>query len=103
MKAPLLQADLAGPQTTFAGLCAWTSNRSAVRPAPTLPPIPACLMPCASSSQLHRQRVKDAMTRAAFRSTSPKAARSEEHTSALPSPCNLVCRLLLEQKENTLQ
>src|ERR1039457_7438960 len=24
--------------------------------------------------------------------------RSEEHTSELPSPCNLVCRLLLEKK-----
>src|SRR5256885_10767869 len=26
------------------------------------------------------------------------AARSEEHTSELQSPCNLVCRLLLEKK-----
>src|SRR5256885_3508537 len=25
--------------------------------------------------------------------------RSEEHTSELQSPCNLVCRLLLEKKE----
>src|SRR5256885_12788926 len=25
--------------------------------------------------------------------------RSEEHTSELQSPCNLVCRLLLEQKK----
>src|SRR5256885_6960497 len=30
--------------------------------------------------------------------------RSEEHTSELQSPCNLVCRLLLEKKkQNTLQ
>src|SRR5256885_8872731 len=28
------------------------------------------------------------------------AARSEEHTSELQSPCNLVCRLLLEKKKN---
>src|SRR5256885_11014034 len=28
-------------------------------------------------------------------------ARSEEHTSELQSPCNLVCRLLLEKKKNT--
>src|SRR6266850_5706434 len=28
----------------------------------------------------------------------PFAARSEEHTSELQSPCNLVCRLLLEKK-----
>src|ERR1039457_1920622 len=28
------------------------------------------------------------------------ALRSEEHTSELQSPCNLVCRLLLEKKSN---
>src|SRR5256885_11495977 len=27
--------------------------------------------------------------------------RSEEHTSELQSPCNIVCRLLLEQKKTT--
>src|SRR5256885_10318316 len=30
------------------------------------------------------------------------AMRSEEHTSELQSPCNLVCRLLLEKKNNTI-
>src|SRR2546426_5401276 len=34
--------------------------------------------------RLHRVRVAD---------------RSEEHTSELQSPCNLVCRLLLEKKK----
>src|SRR5256885_12900452 len=29
----------------------------------------------------------------------PAAGRSEEHTSELQSPCNLVCRLLLEKKK----
>src|SRR5256885_11930736 len=29
--------------------------------------------------------------------------RSEEHTSELQSPCNLVCRLLLETKTKTSQ
>src|SRR2546426_2065937 len=29
----------------------------------------------------------------------PAAERSEEHTSELQSPCNLVCRLLLEKKK----
>src|SRR5256885_12494393 len=29
----------------------------------------------------------------------PTASRSEEHTSELQSPCNLVCRLLLEKKK----
>src|SRR2546426_7398092 len=30
-------------------------------------------------------------------------SRSEEHTSELQSPCNLVCRLLLEKKKNTYE
>src|SRR5256885_2421155 len=29
-------------------------------------------------------------------------ARSEEHTSELQSPCNLVCRLLLEKKKKVI-
>src|SRR5256885_10228373 len=30
----------------------------------------------------------------------PTSVRSEEHTSELQSPCNLVCRLLLEKKKD---
>src|SRR2546426_9393472 len=30
----------------------------------------------------------------------PPESRSEEHTSELQSPCNLVCRLLLEKKKH---
>src|SRR2546426_2881559 len=30
-----------------------------------------------------------------------RTLRSEEHTSELQSPCNLVCRLLLEKKKKT--
>src|SRR2546426_3293741 len=30
-----------------------------------------------------------------------QAIRSEEHTSELQSPCNLVCRLLLEKKKKS--
>src|SRR5256885_11829484 len=30
-----------------------------------------------------------------------RGGRSEEHTSELQSPCNLVCRLLLEKKKET--
>src|SRR2546426_12336724 len=37
-------------------------------------------------------------------STPTTSGRSEEHTSELQSPCNLVCRLLLEKKkEHTLE
>src|SRR5205807_766376 len=32
--------------------------------------------------------------------SSTHTERSEEHTSELQSPCNLVCRLLLEKKKN---
>src|SRR5256885_7171485 len=31
-----------------------------------------------------------------------RSHRSEEHTSELQSPCNLVCRLLLEKKNNII-
>src|SRR5256885_10424569 len=33
-----------------------------------------------------------------LRETGRQGFRSEEHTSELQSPCNLVCRLLLEKK-----
>src|SRR2546426_8453693 len=36
-----------------------------------------------------------------YREASRAAARSEEHTSELQSPCNIVCRLLLEKKKST--
>src|SRR5256885_12693716 len=36
-------------------------------------------------------------------SARPSCWRSEEHTSELQSPCNLVCRLLLEKKKKHLQ
>src|SRR5256885_5495004 len=37
---------------------------------------------------------------AAFSIGTSSATRSEEHTSELQSPCNLVCRLLLEKKKH---
>src|SRR5256885_4725554 len=37
---------------------------------------------------------------AATTTTRSRWSRSEEHTSELQSPCNLVCRLLLEKKKN---
>src|SRR5256885_8853606 len=36
----------------------------------------------------------------AYDARTGKKLRSEEHTSELQSPCNLVCRLLLEKKKN---
>src|SRR2546426_6512651 len=37
---------------------------------------------------------------ACVRDRLPVVQRSEEHTSELQSPCNLVCRLLLEKKKS---
>src|SRR5688500_19996575 len=42
-----------------------------------------------------------AAERAAIAAIPAPDDRSEEHTSELQSPCNLVCRLLLEKKETT--
>src|SRR2546426_4044627 len=39
------------------------------------------------------------ITRAGAQIVECNAHRSEEHTSELQSPCNLVCRLLLEKKK----
>src|SRR5256885_8421058 len=38
-------------------------------------------------------------TMASWQVQSDEIVRSEEHTSELQSPCNLVCRLLLEKKK----
>src|SRR2546426_12035551 len=56
-----------------------------------------------SHHRFHREAAFERSFRAflaATRGTSRTAAslRSEEHTSELQSPCNLVCRLLLEKK-----
>src|SRR2546426_8026876 len=41
----------------------------------------------------------DGVAYLAFAGWSGSTGRSEEHTSELQSPCNLVCRLLLEKKK----
>src|SRR5256885_4930028 len=53
----------------------------------------------ASASCTKRLRVAVARRRAT--ATLNRFVRSEEHTSELQSPCNLVCRLLLEKKKYT--
>src|SRR5688500_20048226 len=49
--------------------------------------------------EVHRPNVTCA--RGVVRPENDRAQRSEEHTSELQSPCNLVCRLLLEKKKQT--
>src|SRR3989454_3525870 len=50
-----------------------------------------------------REATRDAATFGAIARESARlgdiVGRSEEHTSELQSPCNLVCRLLLEKKK----
>src|SRR5205807_8226847 len=59
------------------------------------------LTPAASSGVMGAARVSRTIARLFTRSAASRAAadRSEEHTSELQSPCNLVCRLLLEKKK----
>src|SRR3989454_4289197 len=56
------------------------------RPGPTLG------LPCRDDDALRPERLRYALRALGGR-------RSEEHTSELQSPCNLVCRLLLEKKK----
>src|SRR2546426_7680476 len=44
----------------------------------------------------------DIATLAALTENCHRVTRSEEHTSELQSPCNLVCRLLLEKKKHNI-
>src|SRR2546426_8782446 len=59
----------------------------------------------APASQADEEDVHRAVTRGRGRRPGSRrlrngaGARSEEHTSELQSPCNLVCRLLLEKKK----
>src|SRR5256885_11876274 len=53
----------------------------------------ACQLP--GSARLKREMSEPASQLLIWRTT----RRSEEHTSELQSPCNLVCRLLLEKKK----
>src|SRR2546426_3571523 len=49
---------------------------------------------------LARMRFRGAAMLAVTVAVTYLVPRSEEHTSELQSPCNLVCRLLLEKKKN---
>src|SRR3989454_9123045 len=70
----------------------------------------ACGLRVSYSSRLSGALTSSAITRLksagpnllqATAAMSRRRTRSEEHTSELQSPCNLVCRLLLEKKKKT--
>src|SRR5256885_9594936 len=48
---------------------------------------------------LKNRLAKEGVPKILIQRTANKVIRSEEHTSELQSPCNLVCRLLLEKKK----
>src|ERR1022692_1119021 len=64
-------------------------------------PMPAC-MGRETSFAISASRLRGRPRKATPYTFAKHAAanRSEEHTSELQSPCNLVCRLLLEKKKN---
>src|SRR2546426_7103661 len=78
------------PYTTlFRSICT-VSGAYIVQPTPGAPP--GIRNDRASSVAANGSSQNDQLLRRA------NAMRSEEHTSELQSPCNLVCRLLLEKK-----
>src|SRR5256885_10152498 len=55
---------------------------------------------CASTAIFFQSSLRSPPATASWKWVGKSASRrSEEHTSELQSPCNLVCRLLLEKKK----
>src|SRR5688500_19138030 len=69
-------------------------------------PVTIAVRATAGGETLTDEALATVDARAAAPSATPEAVavdpRSEEHTSELQSPCNLVCRLLLEKKKKLL-
>src|SRR5256885_11016172 len=70
-------------------------------PRSTLFPYTTLFRSPSNRSQVRARKRRCLRARAGHRSSWNDCAtsRSEEHTSELQSPCNLVCRLLLEKKK----
>src|SRR5256885_9969635 len=96
---PLLQALWPGhPQPgrdDYAGRCEWLLARG----LGLWDVYASCEREGSLDSAIRAAEVNDFV---ALRTHCPQLARSEEHTSELQSPCNLVCRLLLEKKKHEL-
>src|SRR5256885_13076680 len=84
--------------TSISERCTSSVMRSRLGSMPTAQWSLKLFMPSASRRTLCR-KLCETMGRNTFSSKLPEAPRSEEHTSELQSPCNLVCRLLLEKKK----
>src|SRR5256885_2267569 len=68
-----------------------------------MPALPVVTASCAISAGRRLRRAFRARSRCRAQNTCTRFRhrRSEEHTSELQSPCNLVCRLLLEKKKTS--
>src|SRR5688500_19110565 len=73
----------------------YTLSLHAALPISSVPPV-------AALAAAWRVAASSAAGRPRSRLRTRSATRSEEHTSELQSPCNLVCRLLLEKKKKTI-
>src|SRR6266446_7309228 len=85
------------PDPSFATFACRASSSPALlrsaKPPPRPRPRPAISSPTSPNAEA------PAGARCRVSSSRLIAGRSEEHTSELQSPCNLVCRLLLEKKK----
>src|SRR2546426_8210428 len=84
----------------------WMWRRTAARSHATAKPTATPPAPTRRNRPVAAGSENDPVTPAATAmryATIAAASRSEEHTSELQSPCNLVCRLLLEKKKKTNQ
>src|SRR5256885_10021001 len=73
----------------------YTTLFRSVRGETALPRPEFCII---TTARLPPSSAPDAIATASPSFVAPMYVRSEEHTSELQSPCNLVCRLLLEKK-----
>src|SRR2546426_3792524 len=74
----------------------WANSRTAV--IPSLTNIAATYI--GTKASMRASGTVDSGPAATTNAAISASTRSEEHTSELQSPCNLVCRLLLEKKKN---
>src|SRR5256885_9395120 len=78
--------------------CTWRSIFSTARALIMGPICEAGSLAGPTCSAATRAASFCANTSCTLQCTKTRLGRSEEHTSELQSPCNLVCRLLLEKK-----
>src|SRR5205807_7928040 len=88
-------------KNAFAAVCSLRGTRRAgrglSRPARREQSAASCSCPRRQSSILDMERSGKPLRRCRESKSDGFVSRSEEHTSELQSPCNLVCRLLLEK------